>query len=294
MADPGPIVLTSNGCEQAGRLWRPAGPWIGVLPSVAGDRRAALLAAAVRVREADLFLMPLDPGILEAEQCLEILAGLSQPERPDGLLVGESWQETVAGRCDTLTGAAADLGLVDAVRIVGDGRWQGHHLLAGAVEAYLAQIPAVEPPVARAVVLGDGMGALAVVMAAVRRGVSAIQLVAPDPAVREKLAGHLDAASGWPASVVIQLSECRDQDQEPAGFWLRATAAAISDEVWLPDTAGRDPCLLLDVIGATTVPPLGFTHLDAGSVQVIAAGLATAWYLGPPIPWDDLRAALDI
>ena len=294
MADPSAIVVTADGCEQAGRPWRSAGHWLGILPSVAGDRRAKLLAAAVRAREADLSLAPLDPGILEAEQCLEVLANLAQPDRPGGLLVGESWQETVAARCDTLTGAAADLGLADTVRIVGDGRWQGHHLLAGAVEAYLAQIPAGEPPVARAVVLGDGLAALAVAMAAARRGLSAIQLVVPDPAVREKLAGHLDSATGWPASVAIQLSECRDPDLEPAGFWLRATTEEIPDEIWLPDTAGRDPCLLLDVIGATTAPPLGFTHLDTGSVQVIAAGLAAAWYLGPPIPWDDLRAALDI
>jgi len=293
MADPGPIVVTTSGCEQAGRPWRHAGPWVGVLPTVAGDRREDLLAVAAHAREADLTVAPLDPGVLDIDQCLDNLANLAQSDRPVGLLVGESWQEAVAGRCDSLTGAAVDLGLADGVRVVSDGRWQGHHLLAGAVEAYLAQIPTGEASATRAVVLGDGVATLAVAMAAARRGVSSIQLVVPDLAAREKLSGNLEAISGWPESSVIQLNECWDPDLGPAGFWLRATATEVPNEVWLPDAASHDSCLLLDVIGETAELPLGFTHLDTGSVQVIAAGLAAAWYLGPPIPWDDLRAALD-
>ncbi len=283
------VTISTDGYLRGDQPWTPPAPCVCALEIDTRDRRAFLLDVAARARDESLAVVHLDPTDLDRETVLARLDGLPPELRPRGLLLGEAWQEIVAARCATLTGAALDLGLVDAVRIDDADGWQGHHLVAGAVEAFLAQVwPDSVGPLPRAVILGGGATAMTAALIAARRGAADVTLVVDDPQRRDDLAARAATAVNWPASTTWQVTGRYEFDSPPAGLWVRATDRDIPDAAWLPDAAGDEPCAVIDLAGATKTAPLGSVHPDAGGVQVMAAGLAAAWYLGPPVPWDAL------
>jgi hypothetical protein len=270
------------------------GRWVGVIGR-RHRRTAGMLHAAANRRGAGLDIVVLDVGDATPQETVTMLADLPAERRPLGLLLDDRWQEAAAGRCDTLTGGAEALGLADAVRIGADGSWQGHHLLAGAAEAALAGTwPAGAAAPGHAVIAGSGATALAAALAAVRRGVTSIGFVAT--AADDLVAALEEARESWLADVAWRVAAV-DGDPglefpEQGGVWVEASDGPVAAGRWLPDAAGRAPCLLLSLVDAGAPPPLGFLHVDASTPLVMAAGLAVAWYLGPPVPWDLLRAAV--
>ncbi len=293
MADLLRVKVTADGWwDPDGQSWSPPEAWVGVLGAAAHDRRAALLSVAARARDLALAVVLIDAGPLPADIVLDQVAIMPPSARPRGLLLGDLWQEAAAARCTTLTGAAADLGLADAVRIDDDQGWQGHHLVAGAVEAFLAQIWTESAgPLPRTVILGDSATAVVAALTAAKRGATTVTLVVADALRHDELNTRLAAAVNWPPTVTWQVSDGSDLEAAAAGLWVRATARDLPDALWLPDAAGTDACVLIDLVGNTSTAPLGFAHPGATGVQVMAAGLAAAWYLGPPIPWDAIAAA---
>ena len=264
-----------------------AGRWVGVLGR-RHRRTAGLLHTAAGSRQAGLDVVVLDVGDAAPHEAVTMLADLPAGRRPLGLLLDDAWQEAAAHRCDTLTGGAEALGLADAVRIGPDGSWQGHHLLAGAMEAALAGTwPAAAGAPPRAVIAGAGATAVAAALAAVRRGVTAIEFVVTD-ASAWLVAALEEARESWLADVAWRLTVVDDgfqpADAEAGRVWIDAAGDQATDPRWLPDAAGSAPCLLLSLDEAAARAPLGFLHVEATTPLVMAAGLAVAWYLGPPIP----------
>jgi len=291
MPDAPLVTIGAEGWRCEGARWQPEHPWVGALDLAPEDRRARLLKVAAEARELPLEVVRVEAPAADPAAALAVIATASTTHGPRGLLLGEAWQEAAAARCGSLTGAAADLGLADALRTDDPENWLGHHLEAGALEAFLAQTwsrTAGAPP--RAIVLGGRATAQMAALVAALREVPEIVLVVPEPQLREEVTARLGETVNWPPGTSWQVSAEVPFGTAPRGLWLRATSDAVADAVWLPDAAGEEPCVLVDLRGDRGQAPLGFAHPETGGIQVMASGLAAAWYLGPPIPWDALSS----
>ena len=296
MTDRRTLTLGADGIESDGEHWQAPGPWLGLALGHDLDSWRALLAAAAADKDAALALPRLVNATPSHGDALEMLAKLPPGDRPLGLLVSSDWQEPAAALCSELSGGALDLGLADAIRVDADGRWRGHHLLAGALEAVMAQSwPADADPASRASILGDGPDAAAAALAAVRRGATVVTIIASNDRARMWLTEWLAAGSDVLTSADITVTEVVlpvTPDEAP-GLYVRVAGNPHPQDGWLPDAVGAEPSLLLDLAYVDT-PPLGFLTAPADLVRVIAAGLASAWYLGLPVPWDALRRAAGV
>lgn len=288
MADP--LRLLSGDWIRDGVPWRPATPFYAVIGDpVAHSLSPRMHAAALAERGLphEYLALAVQAGGLEALKAhTDELAGFN---------VTAPHKEAVAALCDGRTDQARLLGAVNTVRVE-DGRWLGHNTDSGGMLAVLSQAWTQGPPPARAVVLGTGGTARAAVDALLRWGVASVEVRWHSRAGRGKFADWL-ATAGYADDVALSplVADAEGPPDEPC-VWVCCLSGGVSSRPFLPPAAGEARALLVDVRYGdqrpAETPPLGFAGCDGLPLLLMQGGLSFAWWFGPPVPWEPMRAAL--
>jgi len=204
-----------------------------------------------------------------------------------------------ASLCDDLTPTARQVGAVNTVRVVED-KWLGHNTDCGGIGAVISQAWTGESPPAVGHVLGGGGSARAAVMALRDRSVPLIRVRNRSAEGRQRLADWLGGSGLHLSRSRVEILPLADESgadppDEPA-VWIACLPGEVDLAPLLPDSAGSQECLLVDLRYSGQLPsypvPLGFQHVTGEPVLLLQGGLSFAWWFGPPVPWDAMRNAL--
>lgn len=286
------LEIGAEGWLRNGEAWQPSRPFYGVMGNPVGHSLSPVMQnAALMEREidAEYLAIRMEPGMLrhlKQGEASRYLAGFN---------VTAPLKEAVAALCDGRTEQARDTGAVNTVRME-DGKWLGHNTDSGGILTVLSQAWPGDVPPARAVVLGAGGSARAAVDALVRWEVPRVEIQNRSQGGRDKISRWLADRRLSDKVRVGPLAAGRESVPEEATLWICCLAAEVEAVPYLPVAGGKDRSLLLDLRYGNqlpaTEPPLGFIHLDGLPVLLMQGGLSFAWWFGPPVPWDAMRAAL--
>ena len=287
------LELDGDGWRLGGEPWEPDGPFFAVLGDpIAHSLSPAMHNAALTERELEAVYLPLR---IQAGQLRRLKEGPAARQLL-GFNVTAPLKEPVAALCDGRTDQARELGAVNTVKVE-DGRWLGHNTDSGGLLAVLSQVWPGDVRPEKVIVLGAGGSGRAAIDAVLRWGVPRLE-------VRNRSAAGQDRARAWLAdrqseTVITVTGLVPDADPAPTGptLWISCLAGGVSLQPFLPVAAGDHPAVLLDVRYGDQLPdeapPLGFVRQDGLPMLLMQGGLSFAWWCGPPVPWQAMRAALD-
>lgn len=286
------LELGPSGWLRNGRPWEATRPFYGVLGDpIEHSLSPTMQGAALRERQLDHEYLPvrLEPGQVGRLRDWPDCGGLA------GFNVTAPLKEIVRGVCDELTDPARTLGAVNTVKIDA-GRWKGHNTDSGGILTVLTEAWADSEPAAKAVVLGTGGSARAAVDALARWGAESVTVQAHSASGLEKFDDWLREHGDFDQVVVEALpSEPVPLPTDPT-VWVCCLKGGVAARGYLPDAAGSDPALLMDLRYGSQLPaaeaPLGFRFTDGLPVLLMQGVLSFAWWFGPPIPIRVMQAAL--
>ncbi len=287
------LELGIDGWRLGGHAWQPEADFYAVLGDpIAHSLSPRMQGAALLERELDHQYFPLQ---ITAGQ----LRGLKNGQEGSllrGFNVTAPLKEAVAALCDGRTDQARDLGAVNTVRVE-DGKWLGHNTDSGGTLTVLSQAWPGDQAPQEAVVLGAGGSARAAVDALVRWEV-------PKITVQNRSVAGQDRMSHWLAGRKLQrgvkvegLPTVPPAVPTSSKVWVCCLAGGVKIREYLPEAAGKDPAMLLDLRYGDQRPtgnfPRGFMFSDGLPVLMMQGGLSFAWWFGPPVPWQVMREALE-
>lgn len=287
------LELGPDGWRLAGHSWQPDGDFYAVMGDpIAHSLSPRMQSAALTQRELDPQYLPLR---ITAGQLRQLKSG-PEGKLLKGFNVTAPLKEAVAALCDGRTDQARELGAVNTVRVE-DGKWMGHNTDSGGTLTVLSQAWTSEQPPEEAVVLGAGGSARAAVDALVRWEV-------PEILVQNRSAGGQDRMRQWLAGRKLQhrvkvegLPGGQPDTPSVSKVWVCCLAGGVPLGNYLPQSAGENPGLLLDLRYGDQRPqeeaPEGFKFSDGLPVLMMQGGLSFAWWFGPPVPWQAMRDALE-
>lgn len=285
-----PLRLTDAGWRRDGRPWEPSVPFWAVVGDPVGHSLSPRMhTAALRVRNLPHEYLAL---VVAAGDLPALKARASQLA---GFNVTAPHKEAVAALCDGRTDQARALGAVNTVRVE-DGRWLGHNTDSGGLLAVLSQLWPGGAPARAATVLGTGGSARAAVDALLRWGAETVEVRWHSQAGHDRFAEWLgERGLGDEVQLAPLAPDTEAQPAEP-GAWICCLAGGVPCRPFLPPAGGVAPALLVDVRYGDQrppeAPPLGFAFSDGLPLLLMQGGLSFAWWFGPPVPWDAMRAAL--
>ncbi len=283
----------ADGWLRDGLPWQPDEPFYAVMGNpIAHSLSPRMQNAGLKERELTHHYLPLR---INAGQLRQL------KNSPDGSFlagfnVTAPLKEAVSTLCDGRTDQARDLGAVNTVRVE-NGKWLGHNTDSGGCLTVLCQAWPIDEVPDEAVVLGAGGSGRAAVDALVRWEVPRIIVQNRSIAGRERMSRWL-AARGLAQRVLVQeLPTSSPPVPTCKKVWVCCLAGEVNVGSFLPDAAGDEPALLLDLRygnqrPAEEIPPR-FKFSDGLPVLMMQGGLSFAWWFGPPVPWQAMRAALD-
>lgn len=287
----GLLTMGPDGILRNGEAWNPEEPFYAVL----GDPIEHSLSP--RMHEAALAERELPHEYLPFRLTPQQVPALKEWSRGGplaGFNVTAPLKETVAAICEQTTEQAAAIGAVNTVKVT-DGLWHGHNTDSGGILSVLAEAWSGEqpPPVT---VLGTGGSARAAVDALARWGADRIRVQAHSAAGSERFAAWLAGRGDLPDAVVESLPDAPPPVPDGPLIWIDCLAGGVSARPYLPDAAGESPAFLLDLRYGSQLPldeaPLGFGFADGRPVLLMQGVLSFAWWFGPPLPMQRMRAAL--
>lgn len=287
----GRLELGTEGWLRDGEPWEPLRPFYAVLGDpVDHSLSPAMQNAALAERELDAEYLAarIRPGQLrqlKEGDAGRLLAGFN---------VTAPLKEEAAALCDGRTDPARAVGAVNTVRVE-EGRWLGHNTDSGGILTVLCEAWGTAEPPVTATVLGSGGSARAAVDALLRWGLPTIEVRRRPGESGRRFERWLAARTDAAGVSLTGLDEAPAPPTE-AGVWLACLPAGVDLRPQLPAAAGAAPALLLDLRYGDqlpgTAPPLGFHVVDGLPVLLMQGGLSFAWWFGPPVPWQAMRAAL--
>ncbi len=279
-----------------GETWVPPGPFYGVIGDpIEHSLSPVMQSAALRTRDLSTQYMPIrirrgQLRRLRAEGWSPALAGFN---------VTAPLKEEAAALCAGRTDVAREVGVVNTVRVEGE-RWLGHNTDSGGILSVLTTAWLAEEVPHRATVLGAGGSARAAVHALLRWGVRRIVVKNRSQAGRRSFDGWLEGCQWLPEDSQVEVAALGDTEpeaEEVPAVWIVCLAGGVSTRSLLPDVAPMPPALLVDLRYGEALPveapPLGMQLIDGKPILLMQGGLSFAWWFGPPIPWDEMRAALE-
>ncbi len=281
---------------QGGRLlrddqdWTPREPFLAVIGDpVAHSLSPVMQAAALRERG-------LPHRYLALEVRAEDLAGLRTLPGNEFLVganVTAPHKAAVVPLCDRLTDAAGRIGVVNTLGRDADGNWIGHNTDSGGLLMVLSSAWGETPPGQGIEVLGSGGAARAAVDALLRWGAQGVTVRFH---TRASAALFEDWLAELPGGDAVRLRPLEDGATAGSCLWINALARDVPASPWLPDVVSAARALLLDLRYGPGLPrenfPLGLDVVDGLPLLVMQGGLSFAWWFGPPVPWQGMRAAL--
>lgn len=286
------VSLGADGWIREEMVWTPDTPFYGVVGDPVGHSLSPVMQGAgldARELEFEYLALEIKAGRLRA------LKDGPHGKHLAGFNVTAPHKAAVAKLCDGRTDQARDLGVVNTVKVE-DGKWMGHNTDSGGILSVLSGAWGDETPPTEGVVLGAGGSGRAAVDAFLRWGV-------PSVTVRNRSQGPLDEMAAWLASRDLVAGVTLERLAPgavpvPSGpsAWICCLAGGVDAAPYLPDAAGSDQALLLDMRYGSQLPPkphpLGFDFVDGRPVLVMQGGLSFAWWFGAPVPWTALREAV--
>lgn len=286
------LELGPEGWVRNGVPWEPDGPFYGVLGDpIEHSLSPAMHNAALAERELGVEYLAIR---LEREQ-IDRLKNWPGCGGLAGFNVTAPLKEMFAEACDELTDPARSLGVVNTVKVQ-EGSWRGHNTDSGGILSVLTEAWPGDGIPAQITVLGTGGSARAAVDALVRWGAEQIVVQGHSTAGIDAFKEWLARNDGFENVLVESLpSEAPAVAAEPA-LWVCCLRGGVPSRPYLPDAAGQDAPLLLDLRYGTQLPdqpaPLGFQFADGLPVLLMQGVLSFAWWFGPPIPMARMRAAI--
>lgn len=289
----GILELGASGWLLAGESWQPEKPFYAVLGRpVAHSLSPRMQNAALAERELDhqYHRLEITPGRLR-----HLKEG--GPGRwLAGFNVTAPLKEAVAALCDGRTDQARSLGVVNTVKVE-DGRWLGHNTDSGGILMVLSEAWGERDLPIKGVVLGAGGSARAAVDALLRWGVETIEVRNRSAAGREKFRHWLKDRKLEDQVVVRGLNPEPPDPLSTPQVWVGCVAGGVPVADYLPRDTGKKKSMFLDLRYGRQLPtevlPAGMFFSDGLPVLLMQGGLSFAWWFGPPIPWQAMRAALD-
>lgn len=214
-----------------------------------------------------------------------------------GLSVTMPHKSDVAGAVDDLSAAAAELGAVNCVAWDGD-RLVGHNTDGdGFLDALRADV-GVDPSGRRAVVVGAGGAARAVIRALARQGATEV-VVVNRTAAHATAAAALAGTSGRVGSAADVAAADIVVNATPIGMGAPVLAEPDPDRLPVPAEALHAGQVVADLVYQPLVTPLlrvaggrGATTLDGVGMLLHQAARAFQLWTGAEAPMEAMRAAL--
>jgi shikimate dehydrogenase len=286
------LELGLSGWLRNGLPWEASRPFYGVLGDpIAHSLSPAMHNAALAERELDHEYVPIR---LEPEQ-VQRLHEWSDCGGLAGFNVTAPLKEIVTGVCDDLTDPARTLGAVNTVKVE-NGTWKGHNTDSGGILTVLTEAWTADKPALKATVLGTGGSARAAVDALARWGAESITVQAHSAEGLERFENWVRAHGDYQQVTVESLPQDAVPAPDQPEVWLCCLKGSVDARAYLPDAAGTDPALLMDLRYGSQLPdgqaPLGFQFADGLPVLLMQGVLSFAWWFGPPIPIRIMQSAL--
>jgi len=287
------LELGADGWRQDGAPWEPTRPFYAVIGDpIAHSLSPEMQNAGLRAREidAEYYALRLRAGQLrwlKSSPLSQFLCGFN---------VTAPHKEAVSALCDARTDQARELNAVNTVKVV-DGKWHGHNTDSGGILTVVAQAWRDGERPDRVVVLGAGGSGRSAIDAVLRWGVPKLE-------IRNRSQKGQDAVRSWLAAreteTEINITGLVASQESPAtgtSLWICCLAGGVPCAEFLPSAAGEGQSLLLDLRYGDQRPleqlPLGFEVQAGLPVLLMQGGLSFAWWQGPPVPWSEMRSALD-
>ncbi len=287
------LELGADGWLRGGLSWQPDEPFYAVLGDpISHSLSPRMQNAGLKERELDHLYLPVR---ITAGQ-LRQLKNSPPGEFLAGFNVTAPLKEAVSALCDGRTDQARDLGAVNTVRVE-NGKWLGHNTDSGGCLTVLSQAWPEDGVPDEAVVLGAGGSGRAAVDALVRWEVPRIVVQNRSAAGREHMQQWLNTR-GMAGKVLVQkLPTAAPGIPTCKKVWVCCLSGGVSIGPFLPESAGNEPALLLDLRYGSQRPqedvPMDFLFSDGLPVLMMQGGLSFAWWFGPPVPWQAMHTALD-
>lgn len=208
-----------------------------------------------------------------------------------GLSVTMPCKEAAAAAVDECEPAAARLGAVNSVQLIGDRLIGRNTDGAGFIDS-LRVDAGISPAGLRCVVLGAGGAARAVILALAEAGAAEVAVVARTPERAERAAGLGGACGRVAAEEVVS----------DADLVVNATPVGMAGDPGMPIDVNRLPsgAIVADLVYHPRETPLLRAARERGAATVGGVGMLvhqaahqfTAW-TGAPAPVETMRAAVE-
>ena len=287
------LELGVEGWLLNGVAWQPDELFYAVLGDpIAHSLSPRMQNAGLKERELDHQYLPVRITAGQLRQLKNSFAG----SHLAGFNITAPLKEAVSALCEGRTDQARDLGAVNTIRVE-DGQWLGHNTDSGGCLTVLSQAWPEKGVPDEAVVLGAGGSGKAAVDALVRWDVPKIIVQNRSAAGRERMVQWLQSRGLEQRVSVENLPATKPNNPTCKKVWVCCLAGGVTIDSYLPNEAGNEPALLLDLRYGdqrpAQNPPPGFEFSDGLPVLMMQGGLSFAWWFGPPVPWQVMRTALD-
>ena len=218
--------------------------------------------------------------------------------RWQGANVTVPYKLALAAACDTLKGDAEASGAVNTITVADDGRLVGDNTDATGFQMGLSAHGLLPPAGARAVVIGAGGAAAAVVLALIRMGMERVTVVSRKIASAHALIDRAGDTGGCELLVGLWDEDFLEHQLGSASIIVNATPAGLAQMPFAPPRL-QSSCTVADVryrprpvdlvVAASAA---GLRSCDGAEMLLHQGMLSFERWTGHPAPYDAARAAL--